>query len=217
MRHLLVILISATAFFSSCSKETVRGGGAIRTETRSLPAFTNIELGGSGDATINYGVASNVTVTGYENLLPIYETKVIGSTLYLQYKPDVYNVKNDNVKVSVTLPALAGLRVNGAGKIAAKNFVNTNLTASINGSGYIFIGDSQYGTAKYDINGSGEIKAATTIALDAEAYISGSGNINLNVSNKLKASISGSGNINYWGNPATTDTQVTGSGKINKK
>lgn len=217
MKVFFLALTASSLLLASCSKETVRGGGAIRTETRAVPAFTNVELGGSSEVTIEYGIASNVTLTGYENLLPIYETKVNGNTLYLQFKPDAYNVKNNNIKVSVTLPALAGMHINGSGKMEARNFVNANLAASIDGSGYLFIGNSQYGKVNYSINGSGDIKAAGTTTLEAEVHMTGSGNIELNVTNKLKATISGSGNISYWGNPATTETQVSGSGKITKK
>ncbi len=217
MKGILIVLVCSITLFSSCNKETVRGKGAIITETRALPAFTNVELGGGGEAAINYGVAYNVTLTGYQNLLPIYETKVAGSTLYLQFKPNVYNVKNNNIKAIVTLPALAGMRINGSGKMEAKNFVNTDLTASINGSGYIFIGNSQYNTASYSINGSGKIDAGSTEVAEANAHISGSGDIELKAVIKLKATISGSGNIVYLGNPATVETQVSGSGKITRR
>ncbi len=87
MKRILIVLVCSMTLFSSCNKETVRGGGAIITETRALPVFTNVELGGSGEAIINYGVAYNVTLTGYQNLLPIYDTRMTGNTLYLQFKP----------------------------------------------------------------------------------------------------------------------------------
>lgn len=159
-----------------------------------------------------------MTVTGYQNLLPVYETKVQGNTLYLQFRPDIYNVRNNNIKVNIQLPLLAYMRINGSGKINATGFANGDLlTGAINGSGDIFIGDSKYNKVTYTVNGSGNIKAASTTSTEAEAQISGSGNIELAVSNKLKASISGSGNIIYWGNPVTVETQVSGSGKITKR
>src|SRR6187431_1257788 len=102
MKRILILLGGSIILFSSCNKETIRGEGAISTETRPLPVFTNVELGGSGEATINYGVAYNVTLTGYQNLLLIYETRVEGNTLYLQFKSNVYNVKNNNIKATVT-------------------------------------------------------------------------------------------------------------------
>lgn len=216
MKKVLTILTVCITLLSSCGKEIIRGGGSIGTETRALPVFSNVELEGSGEAIINYGAASNITLTGYQNLLTLYETKVVGNTLYLKFKPDI-SVRDNNIKASITLPALSGIRMNGSGKMEAKNFINTSLKASINGSGTIFIGDSQFSTATYSINGSGVIEAASTAIEEASAHIAGSGDINLKVSIKLKATISGSGNINYWGNPATTETQVTGSGKITKK
>ena len=65
MKKILIVMVCGITLFSSCNKETVKGGGAIITETRALPVFTNVELGVSGEVTINYGVAYNVSLTGY--------------------------------------------------------------------------------------------------------------------------------------------------------
>ena len=123
----------------------------------------------------------------------------------MQFKPNVYNVKNKNIEAVVTFPALGGMRISGSGKMVAANFVSTNLTASINESGYIFVGSSQYNTASYSINGSGDIAAGNTEVAEANTHISGSGSIEVKASIKLKASIAGSGNIYYLGNPTTVD------------
>ena len=200
MKKLLLIMTGGIFLLSSCNKESIRGNGAVNTENRTVGAFTDIELGGDADLTIGYGTTQQVTVTGYQNLLPVYETKVQGNTLYLQFRSDIYNVRNNNIKVNIQLPVLAYVRINGSGKINATGFASGDLlTASINGSGDIFIADSKYNKVTYTVNGSGNIKAASNITTEAEARISGSGN------------------INYWGNPVTVETQVSGSGRINKK
>ncbi|MEJ7588748.1 MAG: DUF2807 domain-containing protein [Ferruginibacter sp.] len=66
---------------------------------------------------------------------------------------------NSNIKVNITIPSLASLRVNGSGNINAKNFMNGDfLAATINGSGDIFVNDSKYNKVNYSIHGSGEIE-----------------------------------------------------------
>lgn len=140
------------------------------------------------------------------------------NTLYLQFKSGIFNVQNNNIRVDIVLPDLAQMRINGAGQFVAANFLNGDkMTAFINGSGNILINDSKYNNAEYTVNGTGEIMAATTCAEEAQAQIVGSGKISIKVSNKLVANIPGSGNISFWGNPASVETQVSGSGKILKK
>jgi hypothetical protein len=217
MKKFLGLLASSMIILSGCNKDNLSGSGATDTELRVVPVFTSIELKGSAEVDVSYSTTQEVKITGYENLLPYYETKVFNNTLYLQFRSDVYNVRHNNIKLNITLPLLSGIRVNGSGKVTAGNFINGDgLTASVNGSGDIFVNASRYNKANYFINGSGDLKASGNIVAEAVAGISGSGSIELNVTDKLKANISGSGDIKYWGNPGTVETQVSGSGKVTK-
>ena len=212
------LLFCSITLFTACNKETIKGGGAVISENRTVPAFTEIQLNGDADASVVAGPVQQVTVNGYENLLPVYETKIIGTTLHLGFKPNYYNVRNNNIKVTIVVPDLTFIRTNGSGNFIAKNFMNgNNFSAYINGSGNIDVKDSKFQKVTYNVNGSGNIHANTTEAIEAQAEIHGSGNILLRVTGKLTANIAGSGNIDYWGNPATTSTQVNGSGRISKK
>ena len=214
----LTTILACTILLGACTKETIRGGGAIITENRNVPVFTEVQLSGEGEATILYGTTQQVLVTGYENLLPVYETKMMGTTLHLQFKPDDYRIRNNNIKVNITVPSLSYIRVNGSGKVLAGNFTRGDiLSAYINGSGNMQVKDGKYNNVNYVINGSGDIVANTTEAKEANAEIHGSGRILLHVLNKLDANISGSGDIDYWGNPGAVNIQVSGSGKITKK
>ena len=214
----LTTILTCAILLGACTKETITGGGAVITENRNVPVFTEVQLNGEGEATILYGTTQEVSVTGYENLLLVYETKMVGTALHLQFKPDDYRIRNNNIKVNIKVPSLSYIRVNGSGKVLAGNFATgDNLSAYINGSGNMQVKDSKYNKVSYVINGSGGIVANTTEAKEANAEIHGSGKILLNVLNKLDANISGSGDIDYWGNPAAVNTQVSGSGKITKK
>lgn len=218
MKQSIAILMFATVVFSSCDKESIHGSGAVITQERTVPAFTGVQVNGDGDATITYGIVQRVSVTGYENLVPVYETKLVGNILHLQFKPNQYRIRNNNIRVDIVVPAIAGAHLNGSGSLSVKDFINGDeMHASINGSGSVNINDNKYNKVKYEIHGSGKITGNTTTATTATAEIFGSGHIKLNVTNRLDASISGSGVIEYWGNPATANTHVSGSGNINKK
>ena len=210
---LLIIAI----LFSACSKESIKGSGAVRTEVRSVNGFTRVSLEGGGIATIVQGNTQEVKVTGYENLLPIYKSYVANGTLVLKFDEDYYNVRNNNIQVEIVVPQIEEVSINGSGDLSFKNFTGTTMDATINGSGRITGEASTYSTVHLSINGSGNLRARGVQSQNASADISGSGNIDVTCLQKLVARISGSGSINYWGSPTDVDTQISGSGKVLKK
>jgi hypothetical protein len=218
MKQTIQLITISIVLLTACNKESIRGTGAVITENRNVPAFTAIEIDGDANATVSYGPQQQVSVTGYQNLLPVYETKLVGTTLHLGFKSNYYNVRNNNIRVAIVVPALSYLRTNGSGNIVATGFANGDLlSAFINGSGDITVENCKYNRATYEVNGSGNINGSSTELREAEATIHGSGDIKLTVTNKLKAEIYGSGNIDYWGNPGDVDSNVSGSGSINRK
>lgn len=212
----LLTLTAAVLLLTACTKDHIRGSGRTITTERQLPSFKQVKLEGSGNVVVNHGATQQVKVTGYENLVDIYETNVVNGNLTLKFN-DSYNVRNSNISVTITLPAIEGMYVNGSGSMSMNNFTGQSLDAETNGSGEISINGSDYTSVFYGISGSGDIDARTVHSTNADAHISGSGNIDLRVAGKLKARISGSGNINYWGNPPEVDAQVSGSGRLVKR
>ena len=73
---LLSIIAAATVSFTSCRKHSLRGEGSTTSETRDLASFTSVEANGSTDIEIFASSENKVIVTGYSNLIPVYETKV---------------------------------------------------------------------------------------------------------------------------------------------
>lgn len=218
MKKIVTPLFYSIVFLlSACNKESIRGEGPVISEERNLPSFTQVQLDGDAEATISYGSTQRVSVSGYQNLLPVYETKIVGGVLHLGFK-SVHSVRNNNIRVSIELPQLNYLRINGSGKMTAKDFIlEPALDAFVNGSGELLVRDCKFNNARYSVNGSGTIGANTTEANIVDADIHGSGQILLQVSADLNASIAGSGTIDYWGNPGIVNSHVSGSGRINKK
>jgi hypothetical protein len=210
-------LFLALIALASCSKSSIRGSGQVVTETRTVPAFTAVRLEGSSSATLTKGTTILVEVSGYQNLVPIYETYVTNGTLVVKFRNDYYNIRNNNIKVSITVPSVERVSVNGSGDILIRNFSGTRLNADVNGSGAIEGQACLYDNANFEVNGSGDIRGRDIAAGTVEARISGSGKIEALSLVKLIARISGSGDIHYWGNPADVDVQISGSGKAIKK
>ena len=201
---------------TSCSKESIRGGGRTITETRTVAAFNAVLQQGSVNVNVMQGTPQKVEVTGYENLLPIYETTVQNGTLVLKFGDDFYNVRNSNIEVNITIPALVSAAVNGSGDYRIKDFNGNELKAEINGSSNIYTQNCIYNITHLRINGSGHIRAAEIQSKESNVEINGSGKIDIMCSQKLRAIIHGSGEVNYLGNPAVT-AEISGSGKVRKQ
>lgn len=207
-----------TLMITSCAKESLKGSGNIVKETRSVAYFENVHLNGSGTVTVNYAPNQKVEVEGYQNLVPAFDTYVSNGTLILEYKHQYTNIKNNNIHITIETPLIKGLTINGSGNGSINgNFpAQTTLSLFINGSGNLTTSAFPLDDLNVRINGSGDIRT-NALAKTADAKITGSGYISLIALNSLKAVIDGSGTIDYAGNPTNVQTQISGSGKINKK
>lgn len=212
----IIGLCSLLIVFSSCTK-SITGEGPTATQIRQVANFSKVKINGSGDVEIVPSSNQQVIISGYTNLLEVYESKVVNGELQLGFESRK-NIRNDNIKVRIEIPDIKGVNINGSGDLVINGFLQgTDLNALINGSGRIRILSSAFNSTSYHINGSGDIFAAAIPSKNSEASITGSGFIELNCTQNLKVRISGSGTIDYYGNPPTTDISISGSGVVRKK
>jgi hypothetical protein len=210
-------LILTTLFMASCEKNRIHGEGAIISETRTPGSFTEIDAEGSTDIEIIPSSVNRVEISGYQNLLPIYETDVEGGTLHLRFDHHHYNIRHNNLKVKVYTNDISRIEMNGSGKMVVRDSLHAQeLSLKVNGSGSIHMGYMTLQTLRSRVSGSGTINSKAAISEKAYAEVSGSGDIDLTVTQYLHARVSGSGTIDYWGSPSEVDAQVSGSGKIRK-
>lgn len=100
----------------------------------------------------------------------------------------------------------------GSGDVKFKNLSVNHLSASIAGSGDLFIA-GKGNTADFSVLSSGDISAYHFIVQSANASVVGSGNIKCYVEDSLTSSTVGSGDIYYKGNPKHVTKSSSGSGK----
>lgn len=218
MKKIFAIAALSIIAFSSCSKHRIKGEGSIVSETRSVSGFSSISLNGSEDVEIIPSNENKVIVSGYQNLVPVFKTKVSGSTLNLEFENNYFNVRNNNIKVTVYTNGITKLDINGSGNMTLRDSLKTDrLKMEINGSGNINARNNYIENVELDINGSGNINARNTTGKYVYVDISGSGDAEITAKEKLDVKINGSGSVKYWGNPSTVNTDISGSGKVTKQ
>lgn len=205
-----------TIGLASCEKDAVKGEGSITTENRTGDTFTDVEVEGDPKIFILYGPVIKVAVTGYDNLVPLFETSVSNNTLKCGYKSGT-SVKNNNIEVHITMPVLTGLNTNGSvGTQITGNFPYTPaMNFKVNGSGNTVIESGSTGSLHIESSGSGNYNLLGLQAQQATIKMAGSGEVKTAVSNKLSVKIDGSGKVYYQGSP-TLEFDVNGSGKVTK-
>ena len=210
------------------------------TETRKLPAFQKIKVGGSVDVVLRKGEEESAKIIVTNVDIQDVITEVVNGMLYIKQKDKLnfmFNNGNNRKKIEVALTyrQLEEVHVSGAGSVSAINTLQSeNLLLHVSGAGDIILpiearkldvhisgagdvkvqgkADTQY----VKVSGAGDYKAYDLTTLRTEARVSGAGDVNVYASEGLSAHVSGSGDIRYKGNPKNKDIATSGAGSVRR-
>lgn len=230
---LAILLITAGAGFMSCKKD-LTGSGNVITQLRQVTGFTSLVSNGDFRVTFKKADAFKVELTGEDNVVAQVTTRVSGTKLVVEYKSEIKTHNHHPVLVSINMPALENIELNGSGTITSDDLwlmptcqVTLNgsgstslriysdvLKASVSGSGKMELAGESL-TSRFVLSGSGSLRAFDLKSEKATVTKEGSGKIEASVATGLTVSLKGSGNVYYKGNPTVTST-VEGSGKVIK-
>ena len=140
--------------------------------------FNEIKLVGSANISYWQDTCSHVEIHGSDNIIPLIETYVEGSTFIIKFKKNV-TIWKGKLEIKVFAPELNKLSVNGSGNIRLINGIQTSkdIEFHINGSGNIQGEGFNCQKMAVSINGSGDVRLQQIESQECQASISGSGNI----------------------------------------
>ena len=209
----------------------VAGSGIVKTETRSVPAFERVDVGGAYDVVVRVGATRSVVIAGDDNLLPLIRTEVRQGTLHIDSEKDFR--PRDEIRIEIGVETLHGIHSGGSSDVAVRDVRSTTFEAGVSGSSELSA-NGEFGDLSASISGSGEIhmqgsadaidgKVSGSGELDllevrarsARVEVSGSGGATVNVSERLDATVSGSGDVRYAGQPIV-NADVSGSGSVER-
>jgi hypothetical protein len=208
-----IILISALV--TGCTKDNLKGEGAIITESRELNNFTMVEISGERYAEIIPATRARVEITGYENLVQAYEAKVKNGRLSFEY-PDHCKVRQDNIKLKIYTPSIAKISMSGHTEVkVADGFSGQQFDAQLSGNSHLTTGTGNFETSGFFTSGNAKVYAANITSNKAQVDVSGNGYIEVKAKDQLSIRISGNGEVHYWGNPVVSSS-ISGNGKTVK-
>ena len=210
-----ILLAGACALTLSACHFThgIRGSGVRATEARHVEAFHAVRISGSAEVDIEVGAATNLTITGDDNLLPYVRTRVQDGELRVSMKSGSYDWR-EGLVVNIGTPDLNGVTISGSGDITVHEAAGEYLSLEINGSGDVRATGSVDKLEAF-VSGSGDFKLAGLQVRDASVAIRGSGDAHLSALESLEIDISGSGDVRYHGDPVVRSS-IRGSGDVRR-
>jgi hypothetical protein len=230
---LLFIGISLQTVMAAQPYSSIKGEGKVVTQEIKLDPIHGVGLSFHGEVVLTQGKTQQVVVEAQQNIIDNIKRQVKNGFWNIEFDKHVKDA--EPVKITITLPVLDEIDINGSGSISSSNHFNGlhDLDINIAGSGNLHFDydakDTEFNlsgsgkaeltgkTSELDINisGSGTIKARELESSACEVAISGSGHAFVNVNGDLKAAVSGSGDVFYTGK-ANVDANISGSGKVTK-
>ena len=209
---ILVMLLVDQIFFHDTSSPAGTGSGVAATQARSLPPFSGLDLAGDNNVVVEVGGKQSVVVHADRNLLRRVTTQVRSGRLVIATTPGNLAARSP-MFVTVSVPSLDAVRLQGAGNIAVTGIHSRALTVTLPGAGNIDVSGTATKLA-VTIGGAGTAMLRGLVARDAKAALAGDGTIVLTATHSLTARLSGRGTVTYAGNPSHVAQRVTGSGTI---
>lgn len=139
---LLSLLLLAEPLLTACDDDDVflnhvKGEGPTVSETRSVAAFSGLDLNIDADVYLTQGTEQSVRVEGQRNILDILKTDVRDDRLRIRFDRGILD-SHDAIRVYVTLPTLTSVSVAGAGLVQGQGLWSVqDLNLNVYGSGDI--------------------------------------------------------------------------------
>lgn len=210
----------------------IEGSGRVVDDERSVAGFTKVIVNGPLDMLITAGDTDRVVVRADDNIAPLVETSVLGTTLVVGLKSGASYRTRTKMQIQVQAARLRGVTMRGSGEIRVDRVDADIFEATVQGSGDVIVDALRADTVAVSIAGNGDIRAKGTagtvgVAIDGNGdvhfadlvartvavSIRGSGDARVHATETLQVSISGSGDVRFRGSPKVTRT-ISGSGSV---
>lgn len=202
-KFLFILAVAATscAFnVNSWNGKRVICKGEVIEKQLDFQDFNAIVVNGHADITILQSDEFIVSVLANEEVFEHLDYSVKEGALYIETKNNVNIKAADKYEITVSMPCLEGLTVNGAADALLKDYSSdSDMSIKINGAGDIDISSAKLHDLSISVNGAGDINAH---GIDVE---------------KLIISVNGAGDAKLSGKAVSASFGVSGAGDIDAR
>lgn len=213
------IILSLAMLLTGCSYMKGLGGGVvgsgnIKSEKRTVPAFTSIDASGAFEVEVVCQKEPGLELEGDDNLLPLVKTEVRGNTLYIEPQKQ-FSVRKA-IRVKLTVSNLESISSSGASNFHVSNIKNEQLKIDTSGASNLNL-SGETRSLDLEMSGASKVDSGDLHAERVRLSLSGAGKADVYASQELNADVSGAGNVTYAGDPKTVNKKVSGVGSVSKK
>ena len=194
--------------------------GPLVSQTRESGRFTELEV--SGDVSLDIRLFNRpqpgLRITAGSKAINRIKTEVVDGTLRVSTKSRGLTIGPDplgDVSVSLGVPALVGLRVDGSADVMLSGLSAKAFVLRVDGSGDVQA-RGRVDELELEVDGSANTNLRDLATQSANVRIDGSGDTELKVARTLELVLEGSGNVTYYGRPAVS-SRLEGSGDLRRR
>ncbi len=182
-------------------------------QVRKLPAFNAINSKGPISIALEAGKAQTLSVKGSDTFLANLVTEVVNGELMVSLKDKNFKSTSGDPRITITLPALRQLKVEGAGDATLRNIDGERIDISYQGAGSL-TASGKIKWLRLKAQGVGQIDTRELKAEHVDVEFEGIGTVKVYASDLLNAVVEGMGSLIYYGNPRTFHKSVQGIGSV---
>jgi len=211
--NFLLLLICLLFFYSqgNSAEGCIEGNNITTTELRPVPSFSEIDISGVFDVSIQYQKKNKITVTADKNLLPHIVTRVTSGKLHVYSDRSICT--RSTLHIDIESDGIEKIQSSGATDISVSDVKSDRLEINVDGAGDISLsGKVELFIAK--LSGTADVEAEDLKAESVQISLSGASDASIYASKKLVATVTGAGTINYSGNPKEIIKKITGTGEL---
>jgi hypothetical protein len=242
MRHLaLSVLVLACLPGIGCDvgwlpgRPQVRGNGKIVEESRELPAFSAVEVGGALQATVSFGESPAFTLRGDENLLPFVQSEVRADRLVVSIRgPEGAGIApTEPIKVIVTTPTIREVAAHGASTLRAASTPGAKFVAEAHGASSVEVQGLEVenllveahgastvkvagrsGSFEAQASGASTVEAPDLAAETASVDVSGASSAEVRAAEGIRGEVSGASTLTVLGAPGERRVETSGASQV---
>jgi hypothetical protein len=207
MKKLFWIAALALLVAGGCTR-TVHGSGTSKDETRSVPAFDRVDMGGTGRLELTVGPAPSLSLHGDDNLLPLVKTTVKDGTLVIEDEKNL--APKVDLVLRATAPSLRGVEASGGVVVNVEGASGPELRLDASGGSTIDV-DGRADRLVAKASGGATLALRDLATKEADVDASGGASIDLAVESRLGAEASGGAKVRYTGSPTVTKDSSGGA------
>lgn len=180
---------------------------------RQVAPFIAINCNGPLNVTVEAGLTQSVRVSGDERFVAAVKTAVNDRELTISMTDHGFKTLHGDSQVTITLPALSRLKMEGAGETRLRKINSERLDVSYQGAGKL----QASGKVKYlrlAARGVGEVDTRNLQADRVDVNFEGVGSVSVYARELLNAVVRGMGTLEYYGHPRTVNKTAEGIGSV---